>query len=233
MFVLQRAEEPLDHAVGLWAPHPCADVTKQRVVAGQRVSEGHATKAWPVVGHDGDRSGCCTDHVVVGVDDVHHAAVGTEVVQVQDPFGPWTAPRRRQPSASGPRDGGGQAVLGGVVDDCADPPDPAAGGLELGEVHLPDPVPLAWWVLEHPLPQPRPRSAVCPEPGRQQQSPPAEGPLNGGGGHLVASADRKSTRLNSSHEWISYAVFCLKKKRSRDATRAWSACHSSTSTGFA
>src|SRR5207247_7843065 len=24
--------------------------------------------------------------------------------------------------------------------------------------------------------------------------------------------DRKSTRLNSSHKWISYAVFCLKKK---------------------
>src|SRR5207247_5376847 len=24
--------------------------------------------------------------------------------------------------------------------------------------------------------------------------------------------DRKSTRLNSSHEWISYAVFCLKTK---------------------
>src|SRR2546426_6507930 len=28
-----------------------------------------------------------------------------------------------------------------------------------------------------------------------------------------ASADRKSTRLNSSHLVISYAVFCLKKKR--------------------
>src|SRR5438034_6364085 len=28
-------------------------------------------------------------------------------------------------------------------------------------------------------------------------------------------ADRKSTRLNSSHTVISYAVFCLKKKRSR------------------
>src|SRR5207247_10001904 len=27
-----------------------------------------------------------------------------------------------------------------------------------------------------------------------------------------SSIDRKSTRLNSSHEWISYAVFCLKKK---------------------
>src|SRR5438105_921924 len=30
------------------------------------------------------------------------------------------------------------------------------------------------------------------------------------------SADRKSTRLNSSHEWISYAVFCLKKKKLRN-----------------
>src|SRR5207247_7681727 len=30
-------------------------------------------------------------------------------------------------------------------------------------------------------------------------------------GHRPAR-DRKSTRLNSSHEWISYAVFCLKKK---------------------
>src|SRR5438105_7470128 len=27
-----------------------------------------------------------------------------------------------------------------------------------------------------------------------------------------AEKDRKSTRLNSSHEWKSYAVFCLKKK---------------------
>src|SRR5687768_18358839 len=28
-----------------------------------------------------------------------------------------------------------------------------------------------------------------------------------------AGADRKSTRLNSSHGYISYAVFCLKKKK--------------------
>src|SRR2546430_8871438 len=28
-------------------------------------------------------------------------------------------------------------------------------------------------------------------------------------------ADRKSTRLNSSHSQISYAVFCLKKKKSK------------------
>src|SRR2546422_2611112 len=30
---------------------------------------------------------------------------------------------------------------------------------------------------------------------------------------LDAAADRKSTRLNSSHGYISYAVFCLKKKK--------------------
>src|SRR3712207_8933902 len=30
----------------------------------------------------------------------------------------------------------------------------------------------------------------------------------------LAAADRKSTRLNSSHANISYAVFCLKKKKS-------------------
>src|SRR5258708_19591578 len=30
-----------------------------------------------------------------------------------------------------------------------------------------------------------------------------------------ASPDRKSTRLNSSHQIISYAVFCLKKKKQR------------------
>src|SRR5258708_25917292 len=31
--------------------------------------------------------------------------------------------------------------------------------------------------------------------------------------YLDAAGDRKSTRLNSSHQIISYAVFCLKKKK--------------------
>src|SRR5687768_17981073 len=31
----------------------------------------------------------------------------------------------------------------------------------------------------------------------------------------VADEDRKSTRLNSSHGYISYAVFCLKKKKKK------------------
>src|SRR5438105_15136454 len=34
-----------------------------------------------------------------------------------------------------------------------------------------------------------------------------------GAGKETYELDRKSTRLNSSHEWISYAVFCLKKKK--------------------
>src|ERR1041385_6535678 len=32
-------------------------------------------------------------------------------------------------------------------------------------------------------------------------------------GILLSLVDRKSTRLNSSHGYISYAVFCLKKKK--------------------
>src|SRR2546422_5879384 len=36
----------------------------------------------------------------------------------------------------------------------------------------------------------------------------------------TAARDRKSTRLNSSHGYISYAVFCLKKKKKQYADRA-------------
>src|SRR2546428_2585636 len=35
--------------------------------------------------------------------------------------------------------------------------------------------------------------------------------------HTVTVSDRKSTRLNSSHDQISYAVFCLKKKKKKTA----------------
>src|SRR5438034_6444743 len=44
------------------------------------------------------------------------------------------------------------------------------------------------------------RSRARPGPGRQVD---------------VALRDRKSTRLNSSHTVISYAVFCLKKKKKK------------------
>src|SRR5438034_6498348 len=40
-----------------------------------------------------------------------------------------------------------------------------------------------------------------------------------GASYYFHSADRKSTRLNSSHTVISYAVFCLKKKKKKYRTR--------------
>src|SRR5438105_12859325 len=42
--------------------------------------------------------------------------------------------------------------------------------------------------------------------------------------------DRKSTRLNSSHEWISYAVFCLKKKNHYSQKRKREPCTYSNDT---
>src|SRR3712207_8293989 len=61
--------------------------------------------------------------------------------------------------------------------------------------------------------------------GRGQAGDAAEGEhLPGGGGE-----DRKSTRLNSSHANISYAVFCLKKKSSFIADELRETVRSSTS----
>src|SRR5687768_18284170 len=42
-----------------------------------------------------------------------------------------------------------------------------------------------------------------------------KGRVKGGAGWADRRPDRKSTRLNSSHGYISYAVFCLKKKNQR------------------
>src|SRR3712207_7301843 len=60
-----------------------------------------------------------------------------------------------------------------------------------------------------PLPRPLPRSFLA-ERGEFERAP-AHGPRS-----AANSLDRKSTRLNSSHANISYAVFCLKKKKSHD-----------------
>src|SRR5438034_9883381 len=40
-------------------------------------------------------------------------------------------------------------------------------------------------------------------------------PAHAGAAAFIDGTDRKSTRLNSSHTVISYAVFCLKKKKKR------------------
>src|SRR5258708_24588293 len=56
------------------------------------------------------------------------------------------------------------------------------------------------------LPLPRPTWSSCRGRGRGRapRSPPPR---------VGRRPDRKSTRLNSSHQIISYAVFCLKKKK--------------------
>src|SRR5690606_11314574 len=60
----------------------------------------------------------------------------------------------------------------------------------------------------------RPAQQARPEPGGLLLQLLDEGlgiPLDIGGGEAQGTLDRKSTRLNSSHVKISYAVFCLKK----------------------
>src|SRR5437667_1219367 len=57
-------------------------------------------------------------------------------------------------------------------------------------------------------------SLACPARSRRRDRPGL-----GGSRPRSAAGDRKSTRLNSSHITISYAVFCLKKKKLR--TCAW------------
>src|SRR6478752_8701640 len=49
--------------------------------------------------------------------------------------------------------------------------------------------------------------------GHPTRSRPAAADLPQDGCVRALRADRKSTRLNSSHGYISYAVFCLKKKK--------------------
>src|SRR5258707_3076325 len=52
----------------------------------------------------------------------------------------------------------------------------------------------------------------APLPVGPIRSPAVPGPSANFGGNVTGPTDRKSTRLNSSHANISYAVFCLKKK---------------------
>src|SRR6266705_4852002 len=60
-----------------------------------------------------------------------------------------------------------------------------------------------------------PRSTLFPYTTlfRSPAPPRATPPGTGRGPRREGAGDRKSTRLNSSHRTISYAVFCLKKKK--------------------
>src|SRR2546422_5463528 len=58
------------------------------------------------------------------------------------------------------------------------------------------------------------RDAELPE--HEQRAPRDAPPAEAGRREDEPGRDRKSTRLNSSHGYISYAVFCLKKKKKKD-----------------
>src|SRR5256886_3271691 len=60
-------------------------------------------------------------------------------------------------------------------------------------------------------------------PGEHRIRPPRGERGRDHGGGQGRQRDRKSTRLNSSHSQISYAVFCLKKKKEteRNAMSIW------------
>src|SRR5437660_6015028 len=57
------------------------------------------------------------------------------------------------------------------------------------------------------------RTKRCVESLARGSAPAASAGAASGRAHSLSARDRKSTRLNSSHVAISYAVFCLKKKK--------------------
>src|SRR5574341_697449 len=93
----------------------------------------------------------------------------------------------------------------------------------------------SWGLLSSDCRANRPHLGLCPEAhvplqgrpgfGVAFQTPPGRQAFISSGSKEPRSAlesrrvslDRKSTRLNSSHQLISYAVFCLKKKKKRSS----------------
>src|SRR5438552_13119558 len=79
--------------------------------------------------------------------------------------------------------------------------------------------------------EPQPKARRACERGRASRSRRRGEPVNvavrppGLARVAPVLVDRKSTRLNSSHQIISYAVFCLKKKNGRQRNRQFSAGH--------
>src|SRR5689334_25044797 len=58
-----------------------------------------------------------------------------------------------------------------------------------------------------------------PESGRRQEQADLACGVRPGISGSAGQGDRKSTRLNSSHSSISYAVFCLKKKNRNESMK--------------
>src|SRR2546427_2715810 len=150
---------------------------------------------------------CSSDlHVV-------HEEVG-EVLGRDDDHG--IGPRRLQPCAH-VAEGGMEGIPGGRIGQvCAarDAGRVAANACKY-QTHLKLLRSFRWWLSSS---RRRPRAPVrafarrraWPAGSRPRACPAAA--------RSASAADRKSTRLNSSHSQISYAVFCLKKKKNKDTT---------------
>src|SRR5688572_31433636 len=76
----------------------------------------------------------------------------------------------------------------------------------------PPPAPLGYGPKARSAPSPRdhPTTKRNLNLGREKPSGLRSAPV------IACTGDRKSTRLNSSHSQISYAVFCLKKKKKKN-----------------
>src|SRR6266702_6505119 len=90
------------------------------------------------------------------------------------------------------------------------PARPVPAGISVPSTALPPPflaarAPLARTAPAGLLARARAAAAGCDAPGGGLARASRDG--------LLSPGDRKSTRLNSSHVAISYAVFCLKKKK--------------------
>src|SRR2546430_12002384 len=82
---------------------------------------------------------------------------------------------------------------------------------------LHDALPISW--------KPRPAAGVVAEAEPETPNESHDIGLTKGArsnGDNVQGQDRKSTRLNSSHSQISYAVFCLKKKKTNTSRTPYS-----------
>src|SRR2546422_4780011 len=77
---------------------------------------------------------------------------------------------------------------------------------EIYTLSLHDALPICTWACVYPGRAPSPASSTC------RTLPACE---------FFPVRDRKSTRLNSSHGYISYAVFCLKKKKKHSISQVY------------
>src|SRR5258708_22753851 len=88
---------------------------------------------------------------------------------------------------------------------------------EIYTLSLHDALPICAWSIRTSIPLPTPAPAPIPPPVSRGKAS-VYGWFDGkhhweDSGDEPTVQDRKSTRLNSSHQIISYAVFCLKKKK--------------------